>query len=141
MNQKENVEAEWERYRLFLLNRQRLNEMAYRAVTLHGRHPDKFAVIAINVDDSSWTELVDVLMPDATPQGWQSYRDRGELPVARGSVTWETVEFVCKVVPGISDILTEQAPGGKVYALICSGGGCSVYTVPFLLQEAAEEPS
>lgn len=119
------------RHAMFILTRNRLIELASRAITLHGRAPDDFAVIAINVDDPKWHPLVKVLMPNTPDSEWQNYRDQDQLPIARGSIPWETVETLCDILPGIGSIREDKPPAGEVYALVFGDGGCSVYSVPF----------
>ena len=117
------------RVEFFQLNRERLCELACRAVALYRMAPAEFAVIALDVDDPAWTEVAELFLPG---QDWQQYRDRGETPVARGSIPWRTVEWLCQRVPDIRIILTSAPPAGQVYALICTEGGCSVFSVPFI---------
>jgi rhodanese-related sulfurtransferase len=117
------------REEFFQVNLERLCELAYRAVTLRRLGPREFAVIAIDVDEPAWTEFAELLMPG---HDWQQYRDRGESPVARGSIPWLTVEGLCHMVPDIKSILTSDPPAGQAYALICAAGGCSVYAVPYI---------
>lgn len=119
---------------LFTLTRKRLSTLASHAITLHGRTPGDFAVLTINVDDPKWEALLDVLIPtEGGSKGpeWQAFRDQGQIPVACGSIPWETVRVLCDILPGIRSILDNKPPQGEVYALIFSDGGCSVYTVPF----------
>ena len=118
---------------LFTLTRKQLGAIASRAITLHGRAPEDFAVLTINVDDAKWGPLVDLLMPDGGSKHpeWQVIRDKGQIPVASGSIPWETVRVLCDLLPGIRNVLDHPPPRGEVYAFIFGDGGCSVYTVPF----------
>jgi hypothetical protein len=119
------------RYSMFVLTRKRLSEIASRAITLHGRTPEDFAVISIHVDDPKWRPLVDKLMPNTPEAEWQRIRDQDETPIASGSIPQETLEILCDLLPGIGRIRKERPPKGEVYALIFGDGGCSVYSVPF----------
>ncbi|MFC1645247.1 hypothetical protein ACFL08_04440 [Patescibacteria group bacterium] len=116
------------RHDLFLLNKERLEQMAHRAVFDKNMNPSDFLVVCIHVDDPAWTELVDFLMPG---QNWQQYRDRGEKPVARGSVSIDLREHIAEVVPRIKDALFAEPPDGYVLAASFDAGGASVYHVSF----------
>lgn len=120
--------AEQERHEIFDQCSDRLTKMAERFVHVKQHHPSEGAMIAIHVDDPTWTELVELLMPG---YDWQPYSDRGERPVARGSVMWGTVEVICSAVPDIAMILKKAPPSGHMYTLILAGGGVSVYAVPY----------
>ncbi len=110
---------------LFDENRQRLAELAYRALR-RGMKPVDFIIICIDVEDSEWTELVNHLMPD---HDWQSIRDRGERPVARGSVTREVAEYLSKVAPAVASALSIPPPCGQVLTAVLGAGGVSIYFV------------
>ncbi len=117
------------REQLFQPNKERLEHMAFKA-TKRGLVRDDFITVAIDVDDPNWTEIVDVLMPD---HDWQQYRDRGEKPIARGTVMAEKIiEYLCQVVPDIAPALTSELPNGVVRAVVMADGGASVYFIePF----------
>lgn len=113
----------------FELNRERLEHLAYRAINNKGLAPDEFVTVCIDVDDPNWTEIVDHLMPG---HNWQQYRDRGEKPVARGTVNAVISEYLSKVVPDIAPALTGHLPTGAVRAIVMGDGGASVYHIePF----------
>lgn len=108
-------------------NKERLAELAWRA--LHVKHLDhpSFFVICIDVDDPNWKDLVDTLMPG---HDWQAYRDRNELPCARGSVMRDTVgEYIARTVPVLADALLNPEPSTLVQAVILGAGGASMYLV------------
>jgi hypothetical protein len=111
----------------------RLSEMAYRAINVLGLDPSEVATVAINVDDPAWTDLAEKLMPG---HDWQSYRDRGELPIARGSVMWGAAEYICTVCPALSMALETAPPEGHLYAFVMDGGGASLFVVPYTGMEA-----
>lgn len=71
--------------------------------------------LAIDVDDSSWTELVAILMPG---HDWEPSRARGERPVARGVVPREPMEHV---VREFYPAAGELGPGSPV--LVFAAGG------------------
>jgi len=116
-----------QREELFKINEERLKELAYRAIHVLKMDPKEFVVVCIDVDDPTWTEIVDVLMPN---ENWQRFRDRGEIPIARGSVYKEGIcGFLKEVVPDISESLSVEPPEGDVFAIIMGDGGASVYLV------------
>lgn len=105
-------------------NINRLEHMAFRTIK-KGLLRDQFVMVAIDVDDLSWTEIVDVLMPD---HNWQEYRDRGEKPVARGSaLAAPLISYLSHVVPDIETALTMPLPDRVVRTIVMAEGGASVY--------------
>lgn len=105
-------------------SKDRLEHMAFRAFK-KGLLPDQFVMVAIDVDDPSWTEIVDALMPD---HNWQEYRERGEKPIARGSALADPLlSYLSAVVPDIETALTGPLPERVVRAVVMAEGGASVY--------------
>ena len=102
---------------------------AHRAVTIHNGSPEDMMLVAIHVDDPEWRSLVDHLMPDNEAE-WQSYRDAGMLPIARGTVTRDLLELVSTMVPALSTAVNRQPTAGSMYALVLAEGGASLYEVP-----------
>ena len=81
----------------------------------------------IDVDDPSWIDVVDALMPN---HNWQEYRDRGEKPVARGSAYAEGLSnYLCRIVPDIETELTGATPAGTIRAIVMAEGGINVYII------------
>jgi hypothetical protein len=117
---------------LFQINKQRLEELAHRAIYKKRLLAEDFVIVCINVDDLAWTDLAEHLMPD---HDWQQYRDKGETPVARGSVLAEVCEYLAMVVPGIRDALYGNLPNGYVRVVVMDAGGASVYQI----QPASEQ--
>lgn len=114
------------REELFQANKNRLKELAHRAIFIKGLSPRDFLVICIDVDDNRmFRDLADYLMPNSN---WQQFRDRGEQPIARGSVPIEIRDLLVKIVPDIKDGLYGKIPKGVVRAVILSGGA-SVYHI------------
>jgi len=99
--------------------------MAFRAIK-RGLSREQFVVVAIDIDDPTWTEVVDAIMPG---YNWQEIRERGEKPVARGSVRAEIIDCLGDVVPDIKPSLTCSLPEGAVRAIIMGSGGASVYFI------------
>lgn len=122
----EGLSGEDERDLLFQINSERLAEMATSALN-KGLEPDAFIMTLIDVDDPSWTEIVDQLMPG---HDWQSYRDRGEKPVARGSAMASSLLSILSVmVPDIETALTARLPEGCIKTVVLGNGGASVYFI------------
>lgn len=110
----------------FQLNKKRLEELAHRAIHVLKMGPEDFVIVCIEVDDPNWTELADYLVPN---QDWQKFRDRGEIPVARGSVLSNIREFINEMVPDITEALYRKLPEGNVRAVVMGSGGASVYFI------------
>lgn len=114
------------RHQLFLENQERLEQLAYRAMKRELTAEDVL-VVCIDVDDSEWTEMVDALMPG---YDWQSIRDQGMKPVARGSARREGVgEYLMIVAPDVKPALSGPPPTGHYYAAVMGAGGVSIYAV------------
>ena len=75
---------------MFELNRDRVDHFVKRMKD-GGRSPSSVVIVLINVDDVHGGPIAEALMPG---HDWQEYRDRGELPVARGLAGREGIEAV-----------------------------------------------
>lgn len=64
-----------------------------------GLTPQDAVITVINVDDPQGAVLAEALMPG---HDWQAYRDRGEVPFARGLASTEGVQ-------GFLDVIDEEA--------------------------------
>lgn len=64
---------------LFDLNAERIEYFKGRWEV--NTNKENICIVIINVDDENGSVVADILMPN---HDWQSYRDKGELPVARG---------------------------------------------------------
>lgn len=106
-------------------NKDRLAQLAYRATKLGVRLAD-FLVVCIEVDDPAWTGLVDHFMPN---YDWQSIRNRGEKPIARGTVSNDLTELLANVLPSIKSSLTGPLPAGRARAVVLADGGAAVYFI------------
>lgn len=92
-------------------NADRMRQLEERAAT----KPEPSVAICIDVDDSTWTQLVDALMPG---QDWEQFRTRGEKPVARGVVPRKlVVDLVADVYPAAG-----EPPDGAFTAVFAGGG-------------------
>lgn len=75
----------------FDMNADRIEHFKNRIVE-KGLTADKIVIVVINVDDANGGPIADMLMPGFN---WQEFRDRGEIPFARGLATR----------PGMQDVL------------------------------------
>jgi hypothetical protein len=105
--------------------------MTHRQI-LRGRKPQDFIVICIDVDDKYWRDFVDYLMPG---HDWQAIRNRGQAPIARGTVESEGyINFVCNCCPEVTSAFQMPLEPNCAYAVVMSHG-VTVYQI-----EAAPEP-
>jgi len=105
--------GEIERIALYNMNEDRLRELVVRSKVKEKEDGREYTVVCILVDDKAWTWFVDLLMPN---HDWQAYRNRGEIPVARGVVPKKLVE----------EVIDRPLPEPGVVVLFGSGGW-SVY--------------
>ena len=108
---------------LYMDSMSRLQHAAWRALNVLGMCNDEVVVVCIQVD-SHWRYIVDLLMPG---HDWQSIRDMGEEPVARGSAMWGMCKVVAERLPDIATAALELPPPGKVKAIVLSDGGGTIY--------------
>lgn len=105
------------RAQFYELNRERMGQLLERAKV----KGSGFVAICIDVDDPTWTWLVDALMPG---HNWQQYRDRGETPVACGVVPCDiVVKTIEEAYPAALPV-----PAGEFIAVFAAGG--IMVTVP-----------
>ncbi len=116
-------EAAEYRNNMYLGSLPRLQQIAWRALNVLGKRNDQIVVVCIQVD-SRWRDVVDALMPG---YDWQSIRDKGEEPVARGSAMWPICEVVAERLPDIAAVCLEVPTEGMVKAIVLSDGGGTVY--------------
>lgn len=108
-----------ERAEFYRMNEERLSQLALRAKEKTVATGVEQGVICIDVDDPTWTPLVDILMPG---HNWASYRARGERPVARGVVPRGLLEeTVKKTYPAAGDLVD-----GKVNICVFAAGGIAI---------------
>lgn len=89
-----------------------------------GDSPDSVVIVLINVDATEMNKsLANTLMPG---QDWQAYRDRGEVPFARGLAGREGIQGVLDHFdPEAAAKLTAVA--GKVAVIIFDHGVAEVF--------------
>lgn len=63
-------------------------------------------------------------MPEAD---WQSIRDAGQIPVARGLVSFGICHALVEEFPDLKDVLLEIPAPGIVKCIALDDGGCTVY--------------
>ena len=72
-----------------------------------GRSPDDVVIVVANVDTPAGWALADALMPG---HDWQAYRNRGEVPFARGLAARQGIqEFVDAADAGAGQKLRQHA--------------------------------
>lgn len=113
----------------FQPNKDPFEHMAYKAIKA-GLASHEFILVAIDVDDPTWSDLVDKIMSGVD---WRAKRDRGELKIVRSALFVEnTVDYLCHVCPDITPAFINKIPDGFVRTVVLADGGASVYCVePF----------
>lgn len=101
------------------LNEERLAQLAEKARVKSVETSVAYSVVCIDVDDKTWTPLVDALMPN---HDWEQYRSRGERPVARGIVPRYLLADTIKSMYPAAGKLTADAINICVFA----AGGIAV---------------
>ena len=107
---------------------ERLQHFAFRAFTKYGMAVDEFVVICIVVD-SKWRDLVDLLMPNATDAHWQTFRERGEIPVARGIALSGAVDLILERLPDLRPAFEDAYPEGTARCVALDDSGGTVYQI------------
>jgi hypothetical protein len=112
---------------LYNANRDRLSQLAYRAIR-RGMMPIDFVIVCIDVDSGgAWAMLVETLMPG---HAWQPYRERGELPIARGSVRREGIADLLDIVaPDAAPAVRSVPRPGLCHAVVFTKGCATVYEI------------
>lgn len=73
-----------------------------------GKKPTEVTIVLLNVDDPWGGSLADILMPG---HDWQQYRDRGEVPFARGLAGREGLQSILdEIEPKEGTKLREAGP-------------------------------
>ncbi len=80
-----------EKHNCFITAQLNLERIIYfrRRIDERGDDPVATAIVVVNVDDSHGGIIADMLMPGTN---WQEFRDRGEVPFARGLVGREFIQ-------------------------------------------------
>lgn len=98
-----------DRETLYRLNEERLGQLAHRALS-RGLGPQDFVIVCIDMDDPSWCDVGEHLMPG---HDWDAYRVRGERPIARGSVMKGFSDYIAEVVPAVASAIRQPLPEGE----------------------------
>lgn len=93
----------------------------------HRLDPNAYTFVCMNVDDQNWQRLAEQLVPQ---ENWQTYRDKGLIPIARGVVSSEIKHLIIKMYPNISDKLKEPVRPHHIRIAILSHG-VSLYELDF----------
>ncbi|NTW13812.1 MAG: hypothetical protein HGA31_02145 [Candidatus Moranbacteria bacterium] len=113
---------------------ERLRHFAYRAKHVRGLSNEQAVVVCIQVD-SHWRPLVDALMPG---EDWQRFRDMGQEPIARGTAFFPICEDIAKLLPDIAESLLEKPEDGRYKCIALDEGGCTVYEIDPIEQQAIQ---
>ena len=98
-----------------------------RRISEKNLSPDGVVIVLLNVNDSCGKMLADVLMPGQDVM-WQSMRDEGQIPFARGLAGREGIEeAVATLDQEIGDKLC--AMKGKVAAVVVDHGVVEAFEV------------
>ena len=81
---------------LLAANSERVEHFARRIVE-RGDDPAEVVITVINVDDPNGGQIADMVMPG---HDWQSIRDRGETPVARGLASVPLIDVAEEIAKG-----------------------------------------
>jgi len=79
---------------MFEANTERVRHFTARA-SARGLTPAEVVIVLINVDAPYGSPLADALMPG---HDWQSYRNRGEIPIARGLAGREGIAEAVRII-------------------------------------------
>lgn len=104
-------------------NADRVAHFRNRAIEL-GRTSDDVVIVIANVDDTHGNILADALMPGFD---WQSIRDQGQVPFARGLAGRDGVQGFLKLVDGQADQKLSQFKSNELAVVVVDHGTCEVF--------------
>lgn len=87
---------------------------------------DDYCIILLNVDDRHGGPIADILMPD---QDWQSVRDQGLVPVARGIVMRNPISDVISSFDPEAATKLRDLEKGSTAVLVVDHGVAEVFTL------------
>jgi hypothetical protein len=109
-----------ERVNLYRADSEAVRRLERRAEKKGAEVGSPFAVVVIDVDCPTWSDLVAMLMPG---HDWNQFRARGEQPVARGVVPRD---FLCQLLDDVrkqsGELVTGATPPGLFTAVFGRGG-------------------
>lgn len=91
-----------------------------------GRSPQDTIIILANVDDVHGRHVADSVMPGAD---WQQFRDRGEVPFARGLVSRDGMQSVLDAADPFAAQKLRETPDGVVAVIVVDHGAFEVFPV------------
>lgn len=113
--------ADMERALFYHANEERLLQLAQRAEEKTQAEGVCYGVICIDVDDPTFLDIVEALIPG---HDWQAYRDQGQRPCARGVLVDELLRAL---VDDFFPAAKEEFKNQQTNILVCASGGCSVF--------------
>lgn len=92
-------------------------------MTVLNKSPEDFVIVIINADCPFGGPLAESLMPG---HDWQPFRDRGEMPVARGIASRGPIQNLLSTISGRAAEQLEQSEG--VATVVVSWGTARVFS-------------
>lgn len=108
---------------LFDANAERIQHFA-RRVQERGLTAQEVVITVINVDDVHGRILADMLLPG---HDWQAYRDRGEIPVARGLSGRDGIQGALALIDADAAKKLQEAAG--LCVVVVDQGTAEVYQI------------
>ncbi len=116
------------RHKIFESSADRLAVMARRALN-RGIRVEQFIMVCIDVNDPTWGDLVDALMP-GSEHLWDSMRASGMIPVARGAASSGVRDLIMRSVgPKLAHLIGDIPTNGIVQVLSLGRGGVTLYHI------------
>lgn len=97
-----------------------------RRITERGDDASEVVIAVLNVNDPHGAEIADMLMPG---HDWQSIRDRGEIPVARGLASVALVDLAEAITNGSRAAFDAIDHTTHAAAVVVDGGQAIVTAV------------
>jgi hypothetical protein len=96
-----------------------------RRIVERGFTPDQYVIVLLNVDDPNGRRMTEILMPGQEPM-WQSFRERRQIPFARGLAPREAMQ---EVVNALDEEIGKkfQEMAGKIVAVVMDHGVVEVF--------------
>jgi hypothetical protein len=110
-------------------NLDRVTFFIRRVAELHasiGTPVERMVVVVLNVDDANGGKLAETLMPG---HDWQPYRDRGEVPFARGIAYREGIQSLLDSFDPESGKKLREAKD-RIAVVVMDHGVCEVFEAP-----------
>lgn len=104
------------------LNKERVRYFIDR-IKQRSDSPKQVVITLINVDDPHGGQIADMLMPG---HDWQTYRDRGEIPIARGLADRESIRAVLALFD--EEAATKLQRNESVAIVVVDRGVAEIFT-------------